>query len=73
MNRQEYNDKVAEIDFCEIEMVNKIQKFNTDILKNETLDGLCKKFFESESGLESIEIFESVVTEYHNILKGQEA
>jgi len=69
MNRQAYEDATTSIGFCEIEMIDKIQKLNTESLHNDTIKKLCIKFFESESGIECINLFETIVIEYHKELK----
>lgn len=64
----DFQEATLQIDFLEIDMVTKIQEFASQ-LDDENLGKLCEVFFESEDGLESIDLFEEIIEAYHDLLR----
>lgn len=64
----DFQEATLQIDFLEIDMVTKIQEFASQ-LDDENLGKLCEAFFESEDGLESIDLFEEIIEAYHDLLR----
>ena len=65
---KDFQEETLQIDFLEIEMVEKIKTF-AEQLDDTDLISLCQVYLMSDDGLESINVFEKIIEQYHDLLR----
>jgi hypothetical protein len=65
----EANGLVQDIDFLEVDIVRKIEVWNTNTFFDDELTARIATFWIAEDGISSMEAFEEVIHYYHMMIK----